>query len=227
MQHERDLEQSGYLDVLMSRCKTVLAIFAQDMPPTLIRANDLLDQSERYFHERAFAPFWDNIEKATIEIADYDESVRKLSLNAIDYEEISKRYLGRPPTFPINARSMAGVCAIAPAREQLASLVRKAQRDFEFSTIYEQRKTNQLLIAGFETLAQALDGMGRRIESSIDDLSDHVSRISCSINSMNTTMTESLEEHSQLISSQNDQMIRVHEEALQMLDNIQRHRKPS
>jgi hypothetical protein len=57
----------------------------------------------------------------------------------------------------------------------LRSIVRVAQKNFQFATIYEQRKTNQLLIGGFSTLAQAINDLGSRLESSLDELTSSVS----------------------------------------------------
>ena len=51
--------------------------------------------------------------------------------------------------------------------ERMQAIVRKAQRNFQFATIYEQRKTNQILVAGFTTLAQALNQMTGQITASI------------------------------------------------------------
>ena len=54
--------------------------------------------------------------------------------------------------------------------ERMHTIVRLAQRDFQFATIYEQRKTNQLLDknnrlleVGFSNLEQGLRDIHRRI----------------------------------------------------------------
>lgn len=62
----------------------------------------------------------------------------------------------------------------AVTAERMKAIVRKAQRSFQFATIYEQRKTNQILIAGFTNLAEALDQMAYRITDSIDNLTNSV-----------------------------------------------------
>ena len=49
-------------------------------------------------------------------------------------------------------------------------IVRQAQKDFQFWTIFEQRKTNQLLVVGFGSLASAIAEMGSQIEMSLYEL---------------------------------------------------------
>jgi hypothetical protein len=60
----------------------------------------------------------------------------------------------------------------------MKSIVRKTQSNFQFATIYEQRKTNQILVAGFTNLAQALEYMTQRISGSIGDLANSVDAVS-------------------------------------------------
>jgi len=104
----------------------------------------------------------------------------------------------------------------------MSSIARKAQIDFEFATIYEQRKTNQLLVAGFTNLAQALAGMGQSIALSIEDLSGQVSHMTEALEGVHTTMKD----HSEALETHNDLALARHDRALEMLDNIQRRRRP-
>jgi hypothetical protein len=119
-------------------------------------------------------------------------------------------------------------------------IVRKAQSDFQFATIYEQRKTNQLLVAGFTNLAQALDGMGQRIASSIDDLGDRITTMANAVDGMKDALVDSIGQLGEAIEEQSSQQtealnsairqvstdqIERQNKALEMLDNIQRRRK--
>src|SRR5206468_312018 len=103
--------------------------------------------------------------------------------------------------------------------DRLKAVVRKAQRNIQFATIYEQRKTNKLLVAGFQHLAQAIDGMGHRITSSINGLGDQISAMSASLGDQISEMSSSLNDS---LSEFNDQSTQRHKEALEMFDNIQR-----
>jgi hypothetical protein len=112
----------------------------------------------RDFDERAFAPFWDSVERVLKILADYDRELRYVKSKADDLDGVAKR-LGRPA--PSRKELITIPDVVQPATD-LRTLVRRAQRDFEFSQIYESRRTNKILIEGFETLANAIDGLGTR-----------------------------------------------------------------
>jgi methyl-accepting chemotaxis protein len=113
----------------------------------------------------------------------------------------------------------------------MQAIVRKAQRDFQFATIYEQRKTNQILVAGFTNLAQALKDMTWQLTASIDDLAR-------SVDGMASTLDESLRaihsrlgdvadtasRHADQASEAASQASMREQKVLQMLDNIQHRR---
>jgi hypothetical protein len=52
----------------------------------------------------------------------------------------------------------------------MKAIVRVAQRDHDFASIYEMRRTNQILISGFTSLTQALDQMSYQVTSSVGSL---------------------------------------------------------
>jgi hypothetical protein len=123
----------------------------------------------------------------------------------------------------------------------MKSIVRTAQRNFHFASIYEHRKTNQLLVAGFSTLGQALGSMTQEITSSINDLGVSVERMSSTLehgfanlnehfDAARSSVKDSAEqrdtEHHDLIRTLSNSATRE-KKALQMLDNIQRHRRPT
>ena len=100
--------------------------------------------------------------------------------------------------------------------------------------IYEQRKTNQILVAGFKSLGQALEHMTWQLTSSIDDLNSSVNAMSSTLNSsllkihgqaeqLNSAMTGHRQEVAREASGRADREKKV----VEMLDNIQRDRYPS
>jgi hypothetical protein len=127
-----------------------------------------LDQAELEFKDRAFSPFWDAVERATISLGRFDQAIQTISNCSGRYRQILESFEGEAPPFTVGVTSIRGVSAAKPTTERLKSVVRVAQRDFQFATIYEQRKTNQILIQGFQTVAEAIYGMADRISSSID-----------------------------------------------------------
>lgn len=210
----------------------------ESMPKQLLNAEQFLDQAECDFKENAFAPFWTSIEKATSWLGTFDNTVLALSHSSERHGALATSFEGKPPSFPITMKSVQGMAAASTTADRLKDIVRKAQTNFQFAMIYEQRKTNQLLVAGFTNLAQALDGMGHRIATSITELSGEIS-------AMSSAMQESFETLGDQIQTGNQQVVENlnaihttskqsasdvserHNRALEMLDNIQRHRMPT
>lgn len=232
-------QQQTYQSELVNIGSTSLNLF-EAMPTHLLDAESLLDQAERDFNEGAFAPFWDSIERATMRLGRFDSSVASISHHSKRHGELAKVYEAMPPRFPIVIDSIRGMTAANTTSGRMRAIVRTAQCNFQFASIYEQRKTNHLLVAGFTNLAQALDGMGARIAESIDGLSTQVSEMSSTLNSSLTSLGQQLEEGNQAthnltetvkglhgtVQKEASEQAERHDRALVMLDNIQRRRRP-
>jgi hypothetical protein len=142
-----------------------------DISSHVVTADRHLDAAEREFAEGAFAPFWDEIERAANELAAYKNEVEHLrrsvdvyKTEALELEKITG--VATALSFPDRQLPDA-----RPAAARFAAIVRKAQTNFQFAVIYEQRKTNQLLHAGFGTLGAAIYSLGESIGKSLDTLS--------------------------------------------------------
>ena len=229
-ERQRDLaEQARYLTELNSLNQRAIEAF-EVTPQTIEAAERHLDRAEEDFADGAFAPFWDSVERAATSLGACHEKLRLITDNSSKYAELSKKYRGKAGAFAVSPKAANKLKLAAATSDRMNGVVRKAQRNFQFSVIYEQRKTNQILVAGFRSLAEALDEMTWRITSSVDNLAT-------SINKMSSTLDESLRAiHSQTekIASvaqayQQDAAARAarEEKALEMLDNIQRKRHPS
>jgi len=72
--------------------------------------------------------------------------------------------------------------------DTVKSLTYKAQKVFEFASIYQQRRTNALLQDGFGTLIDAVGSLGTAINSSINALSD---RVTLSLDDIKGTVQDS------------------------------------
>lgn len=236
-------DQERLLQQFVSVGTTSLGLF-DAMTAHLLCTEELLDQAERDFKEGVFAPFWDSIEKAMLRFSHFDECVREITINSKKHTALAKIYKSSPPQFPIDMESVDGMSAANSVSDHFKSIVRKAQSNPHFAMIYEQRRTNQLLVAGFSNLAQALDGMGQRISSSIDGLGSQISEMTSTLDNSLTrlgnhiqTATQDLQTaqqelienvdnfHSTANKEASDQAER-HKQALVMLDNIQRRRVP-
>ena len=144
------------------------------MPLWVESAEGHLDQAEIDFAERVFAPFWSSVERAVVSLARFDESVQRIESNSCEYVDLVARCHGPAPPFPVSALSPARMRLATATCHRLHGIVRRAQGDFQFSVIYEHRKTNQVLVAGFRNLAEAVDEMSSRITASIDTLTASV-----------------------------------------------------
>ena len=132
-----------------------------------LNADAALDRAEDEFAERAFAPFWDAVESAVNDLAQTNEAIRAIGEKYTTYQADAGKLDSLPPAFDVETASLPNVTGIA---ERMHRIVRQAQKDFQFSTIFAQRKTNQLLVSGFGTLASAIAEMGSRIEMSLYEL---------------------------------------------------------
>lgn len=244
-------QQERLLKELQQSVSSSVSLFEM-IPKKLLAAEMCLDQATSDYAEGAFAPFWDSIEKATILLGQIDDDINRISANSAYYTLNIKAYEGVPPAFPVKASSTKSLVVTNQTTDRLNKIVRKAQCNFQFATIYEQRKTNQILVAGFTSLAQALDGMTRRIVASITDLESSIvdthtsfktaiSTASESVASMQNSLSDAFYNESNntrdslnnsarsleaAFRQQANERSQREKRALEMLDNIQRRRRP-
>ena len=225
-------EQDGYQIEMIILGDNSISLF-ESMPEYLKSAEEYLNQAEFEFSDGAFAPFWDAIEKTVKTLGRFDEGVQSITNYSSQYADVVRKYEDMPPKFPLARKSVEKLSVGTATAERMKKIVRTAQRNFQFATIYEQRKTNQILVAGFNNLAQALDRMTWQIMDSIDNLAGSVDSMASTLNeSMNTIhsrlgdMVESnVKHHDEVVKLESDRVVRE-KKALEMLDNIQHHRKP-
>lgn len=152
------------------------------IPKLVHTANHHLNRAEEEFSEGAFAPFWDEVEIATKKLAEYKNQIELINYYAKKHREVYDCYVEKYRCVSDNVDELvpqfnlpiAELIDARPSAARLAAIVRKAQKNFEFSTIYEQRKTNKLLVSGFSTLASAIYSIGDAITSSLNDLSKNL-----------------------------------------------------
>lgn len=197
------------------------------LPRYLDYAEQWLDRAALEFADGAFAPFWDCIEKATENMAHYDEGVRRLKDFASSYTSLVSLYEATPPQFPLARESVDKLGVGVGTAERMQAIARKAQRDFQFAMIYEQRKTNQILVAGFKSLAHALEQMTWQITASINDLAGSVDVMTSTLDEALRAIHSRMGDIATMTSQHHDERAARERKALEMLDNIQRGRRPS
>ena len=158
----------------------------ESMPAWVETAERHLDQAELDFAEGAFAPFWSSVERAALSLAGFGESVQKLESNSGEYVDLLTQYKGHAPAFAVSVCATTRMKLSTATSHRMHGIVRRAQRDFQFSVIYEHRKTNQILVAGFRNLAEAIEEMTSRLAASIDGLT-------ASVDKMTSKLDETLE----------------------------------
>ena len=233
-------KQEGYYKEMIVLGDESITLFER-LPNCLESAEKYLDQAEVKFSDSAFVPFWDSIEEAVKMLGYFNEGVQHIGKNSSHYTELIGKYEDTPPQFPLARQSVEKLDVGTATAERMKAIVGTAQRNFQFAMIYEQHKTNQILVAGFTNLANALDQMTWKITNSIDDLAG-------SVDVMTSTLNESLhaihsrvgdiadiaEKTSQKTSQHHDELMEEiskgsarERKVLKMLDNIQRGRRPS
>jgi hypothetical protein len=128
-----------------------------------------LARADREYEVHAYAPFWDAIEGVASALGRVTQSLRLIASNAQKYEQLLK---GRRHTFPRFSVDSSALPTPQKAAKLLGEVVRRGQQSFEFSMIWEQRRTRDVLIAGFGSLADAVDGISAAVVSSYTLCSD-------------------------------------------------------
>ena len=199
-------------------------------------ASTHLDKAERKFEERTFAPFWDEVEDATNQLAAYHQGVKKIERNANKYTRRASRLSDRASRLDVSIprfdMPLGELPDARPVAARLEEVVRQAQSDFQFSMIYEQRRTNQLLYTGFGTLASAIDRMQSSIGDALGDLATSLNTTLGELVSASNAQADALNVLSEHVASNVEAQRGFERDSLaeskrqsEMLDNIQRHKK--
>lgn len=210
----------------LQRCAADAMNAFEELPTHLIAARDTLDQAEQLFHENAYAPFWSAIEGSTTHLGRFSATLVRLRLYATEYATAAAEYEGAAPQFPVQTTSVEYLTAHEVLVARLHQLVRPAQRDFHFASIYEQRKSNTILVAGFSTLASALDSMGLRLANEIVELRSGVASMSTSLSAELSGMHSSIATYQRERGYVDGELLQRHDRVVSMLDNIQRGHRP-
>jgi hypothetical protein len=134
----------------------------------LIRQTDFsLCQAERLFFERAFTPFWDSVEDAAESLRRFKKIVTTVNESAKFYYVTLEEREHTFPLFPIRSNDLPKPDVLV---KRLADTIAAAQRDFQFSSIFEQRRTTSAIIVGFRNTQDALSRLQNDLVSSLSEL---------------------------------------------------------
>jgi len=183
------------------------------LPNLLTGAETCLWLAEKDFSDRAFGPFWDDIEGAVDKFAEFDSNIRQIKRSGDIYQDFLSGTRHNFPPFPTRIQMLPDP---QHCLTHLHQLVRQGSTDYQFASIWENRKehrkTQAILEAGFRGVSDAIDGLGWRIEQSLHEIAASIS-----------TRLESLEN----LQAESNDDLRLYSQNMQwMLNNIQRGRKP-
>ena len=119
------------------------------------------------FKENALYPFWERIEEICNNLGCFKEAVDQLVVNGEIYSNV---LVGKKHNFPTPFPIGTDISISQNVLDEFYSIVREAHKKPDFANIYGHYKTHKILIAGFQTLAEAINNMKDAILSSINDL---------------------------------------------------------
>jgi hypothetical protein len=230
-----DLAKLKHVAAEVQRAVSSLSIILGKVEMALDRAQDELKSG-------LYSPFWEAIEGATSAVQLFDSTLSSIELKLAEYRIQAAQVGSDAPSLSIGVSVLPDP---ANTRRRLIALYREAQKDPHFAIVYEQRRTNAILIAGFRSLGQAIEGLGDRITDAIDRLSDSLDCRLVSLESSLESVAAVAREQSAALRTELQQSHDANEAvihqlrqdaearsedgrlALRMLDNIQRGRKPT
>ena len=187
-----------------------------------------LDRAEAYFNEGAYSPFWDTVENAASELGYFYQHLKELRNMLKDFKYRLRRFVDDhgeqsyyDDDFPVTPAQLEELYQLGRANElpkRMAGIVRTAQRDFHFASIFEQRKTRKSIVAGFESFEEALSDVGDQINSEVRSLNHEMTF-------MMEAATDQREQHHTEIIEADAERAEREEQALEMLEDISRRRK--
>lgn len=182
------------------------------LPSLMERVSEEVRRARAEYAEHAFAPFWDAVERATRHIAAYRDIASGLNTRAVEYQRVLQ---GRRHDFGLFPVKSTDLPELEPRLAEFREVVRLGQTDFHFASIYEQRKTREVLIAGFRTLGDAIENVGHAVTQSLAELEN-------TLQSGFTEMSRRIED----VGAQAEEAVAELRSQTKKLDNIQRGRKP-
>ena len=144
-------------------------------------ADAWLVEAQRHYVARAFTPFWEACESAMVALAEHRQGVEMVRRAVSDHQEALKRLateapelLSRAGIMPDGVIEAENIAAGSHVADRVLQIVYSAQSDFQFASIFEQRRTTAAVVDGFRNMSEAFAGMSRVIGSSYAELSSAV-----------------------------------------------------
>ena len=146
----------------------------QSIPALVQSAHSNLDVAEQDYQRGAFSPFWSAIEAATMRLGELSDSLGQFGLLMNQHNnltgKLAMQHQQQASAFPVRLGDMYAAEQGRMLCQRMNVLVGRAQTNYQFAAIYEQRRTSSILIAGFQNLGSAIHGMGAKIAGELESL---------------------------------------------------------
>jgi hypothetical protein len=127
----------------------------------IARTSTLIQQAKAEFDQNAYSPFWDKIHASIEQLSECNENIENLERHAAWYSKGLNQRSHNFPAYPISAGLVPDITRTS---QGLRQVIRLGQTSFEFSSIYEQIRTREVMIAGFKSLGEAVDNFGSSVD---------------------------------------------------------------
>ena len=129
---------------------------ATDLHRHFAEATNCVQRAQSEYIGNYFEPFWDAVEAAIYHLDSFNNGVQQLSQNAQRYYTALQGRNHTFPSFPVQSASLPDP---SPLFVELLRIIRISQQNFQFTLVWEHRKTRQVLVAGFLRLEDAIDNL--------------------------------------------------------------------
>ncbi|MET9328698.1 hypothetical protein [Tsukamurella sp. NPDC003166] len=153
----------------------VLSRFWSILSPAFESLEECTRTAERCFHAGAYSAFWQAIEESGVHLSLITDNLDGFQFAIHARARMDRRLateLNEPTTESPVSMAMVSDIAIGArsASDRIDRLVARAQTDFKFAAIYEQRRANAILIAGFNDLGAAIHSLSDTLSSKLDEV---------------------------------------------------------
>jgi len=153
---QRNIDTANNISNQLNNMLKVSTNLVQELPELLKKASASMVRARHEFSDSAFSPYWDCIEKATRHLATFNNNIQVIRDYANQYYSIlSDKKHNFPSFFP----EQQVFPDSAPVIDELNAVVRPGLTNYQFANIWEQRKTQNILIRGFSTLGESISNM--------------------------------------------------------------------
>ncbi len=202
----------------------------ETLEPLLNQAAVHITHAELELKDDSVGAFWDEIEAATRRFAQYNNSISVIHKLAEDH---ARRRSALPSEFQPNALEPRALPDGDHLLSRMSKIVKQARRNPQWETIFQQRRTNDILVKGFENLGNALESLQDTVSSGFSDLahvlhssvdritSEHSDRVITELNQLVATHSEDSRERRRF-----EQNVKANaDKAVQVLEKIENRRR--